>query len=629
MTQVVAPDAYHVASEVAGSVVELCQSVHGTAGKGKALLYLSSMKMLIDVPAPEDCIVLEWKVKAGDSVTPGQPLVLLKPTAKAGDSPQVAEGPRGALPAVSAASEDEAGGDWSGDLERLRNRLEAVVSRGRGDGRYTIRQRASVLAEPGSLREIGPTAGILEGDRFIPANFMLATGRVAGKTCVIGGEDFTVQGGSPNLPGLRKSRYCEELALQLRAPLVRLHEGAGGSIAGSGGSSGSGRTGINRAEGKPAARPSGEAVNDGHRFVPIALCLETVPVASAVLGSVAGLPAVRVAASHFAVMLEDAALLVAGARVVEQARGSSNQDLSKESIGGAAVHYKTGVVDVLVKSEAEVLEQIRRFLSYMPPHIGELPPRLRTGDDRARRDARLSGLVPTDRQRTFSMRSAIDMVVDEGSFFELKRGMARSLIVGFARLEGHVVGVLANDCTVQGGAMTALAAQKLKLFGEMCERFHIPLVHFVDEPGFMVGEEQEGTLLHGARAAHFAALCKVPTASVLVRRCFGVASYCHFGSQAAFVLAWPSSVSGPMPVQAGVQAAFKRQLEAADDPEAMRRALEARMEVRVSVWPRAEAFGVHDLIDPADTRPRLCEWLESVQAILQDNAFKARMQSRL
>eukprot|EP00933_Yihiella_yeosuensis_P049987 TRINITY_DN47748_c0_g1_i1.p1 TRINITY_DN47748_c0_g1~~TRINITY_DN47748_c0_g1_i1.p1 ORF type:complete len:528 (-),score=96.20 TRINITY_DN47748_c0_g1_i1:144-1727(-) len=514
------------------------------------------------------------------------------------------------------------------DLERLESRAAEIEARTRADGKPTVRQRAKLLVDAGTLREVGGNAGVWEGSSFVPANFLLALGRIDKRPVVVGGEDFSIKGGSPNLPGLRKSRYCEELALELRVPLIRLHEGAGGSVAGAKGSPATKTPKASeKASSSRASRGgggSGEAVNDPHRFRVIARCFETVPVASAVLGSVAGLPAVRVAASHFAVMVKGSALLVAGARVVEQARGGGSSQLSKEELGGARVHLHSGVIDAVVETEAEAMRLLRRFLSYLPPNAHERPPQIPERDARSRRDERLRTIVPADRQKSFAMREVLLATLDSGSFFELKRGMASSIIVGFGRLLGRVVGVVANDPMVRGGAMTALAAQKFRAFGELCERFHIPLIHFVDEPGFMVGEEDSGMLLHGARAAHFAALCSVPTATVLIRRCFGVATYCHYGSVTPLVLAWPSSRAGPMPVQAGVEAAFKRQLQQAEDPEALRRYLEDEAEKRLSPWARAESFSLHDIIDPSDTRPRLCDWLDSVEHRLTEHVLEAR-----
>jgi len=197
----------------------------------------------------------------------------------------------------------------------------------RPDGKLTIRDRAALLVDPESFLEQGPASGVYEKDQFVPGNFLLGTGLIGGQLVVVGGEDFAIKGGSPNLPGLRKSRYCEQIALELRAPLIRLHEGAGGSITGAGGSGAAQVAGAGKKNprenkktesGVQERRSQGEAVSNPHRFRVIAQCLDVIPVASAVLGSVAGLPAIRVAASHFAVMLTDAVLLVGGARVVEQ-----------------------------------------------------------------------------------------------------------------------------------------------------------------------------------------------------------------------------------------------------------------------------------------------------------------------
>ena len=482
---------------------------------------------------------------------------------------------------------------------------EAAIAKQHSQNRLTIRERIEKLIDPGSLEEMGPAAGtpvydengVLTG--LDPANFVLGFGKVGGRRIVVGGEDFTLRGGSPSAAGLRKSVYAEELAVQYRLPLVRLHEGSGGSVGGTGG--------------KGSSLPS--PVNAPARFRSVAQALGTVPVASAALGAVAGLPAGRLVASHFSVMSKSTAqILTAGPAVVARAMGEQK---TKDELGGWKVHTKNGTVDNGAEDEASCIAEIRRFLSYMPDNIYQLAPVINCDDPVDRCDEHLIEVVPRNRRQAFDMRSIIASVVDRESFFEMGRGYGRSQITGLARLNGQTVGVWANDGKFLAGSMTADGAHKARRFMELCETFSFPIVSLVDEPGFMIGSqaEREATIRHGASAVLTAALTTVPWVSVMIRRSFGVAQAAHYGPD-GYVIAWPSAESGPLPVEGGVAVAFRREIEAAPDPDARRRELEEQLAAKQSPFPRAEALGVHDLIDPRQTRPELCRWLDRVQPLL-------------
>jgi acetyl-CoA carboxylase carboxyltransferase component len=480
------------------------------------------------------------------------------------------------------------------------------VARHHARGRMTIRERIDSVLDGASFREIGPGAGGAERgedgslESFSPANFVLGFGRVDGRQVIVGGEDFTLRGGSPNEAGLRKSVYTEELALQYLMPLVRLHEGGGGSVTGAGGKGGA---------------PVGSPVFHAPRFQSVARTMWSVPVATAALGAVAGLPAARLVASHFSVMTkDDSQVLIAGPKVVERAL---RQTISKEEMGGAHIHAKNGVVDNLADDEADAFRQIRRFLSYMPRNAWELPPVIACEDPVDRREEALAAIVPEDRRKIYDMRKIIAMVADHGSVFEMAKGYAKGIIICLARLNGRVVGIFANDCKHYAGAMTAEGSQKVKRFITTCETFNIPIVTLVDEPGFMIGPEAEkaATIRYGAEAVLAAADCKVPWATVVVRRNFGVAAVAHYGP-GAYVLAWPSAEMGAVPVEGGVAVAFGREIAAHPDPEARRAELEAAMAHRYSAVPRAESLAIHDLIDPRETRPALCDWVERAEGML-------------
>jgi acetyl-CoA carboxylase carboxyltransferase component len=312
---------------------------------------------------------------------------------------------------------------------------------------------------------------------------------------------------------------------------------------------------------------------------------------------------------------DTAQVLTGGPALVERALG---ERLSKEELGSAEVHLKSGVVDNGAEDEAGVWRQIRAFLSYLPSNAWEAPPRRPCGDPPERREEELLAIVPRNRRRAYKVRRVIELVVDRDSFFELSPLYGRSMLVGLARANGHPIGVCANDCYHSGGAMTAEGAQKIRRFVELCDAFHLPVLSFVDEPGFMIGAaaERAGTIRYGMQAMFAVQQTRVPWLAVVLRKCFGVAAGLHLGP-CATVLAWPSAESGAMPVEGGVALAFRREIEAAPDPEARRRELEDELAAAQSVFPRAEDFGVHELIDPRSTRPLLCEWLDEIETQLR------------
>ncbi len=483
----------------------------------------------------------------------------------------------------------------------------AAIDRQHAKGRLTIRERIDTLLDAGSFEEQGRATAIPEFDDddqltgYVPANYVVGFGRIDGRRVTVGGEDFTLKGGSPNAAGLRKSVYAEHMACRFRTPLVRLLEGGGGSVRGSGRKGGT----------------VGEPVFAEPRFRIIAEAMGQVPIASAALGAVAGFPAGRLVASHFSVMTRHTAqVLIGGPALVERALGVK---MTKEELGGAKVHVRSGVVDNVAEDEHDAFRQIRRFLSYLPSHVRQRAPRLPCDDDVERMEPELLDAVPRDANAPFDMRRIVEMIVDAGSLFEMGAEYGPSQICALARLAGQPVGVLANDCRHYAGAMTAEAAQKYRRFVELCDTFHLPIVNFVDQPGFMIGPEAEraGTIRYGMAAVSAAVQASVPWASIQVHKGFGVATAAHYGNE-AYVLAWPSVETGALPLEGGVAVAYRREIAAAEDPEAKRRELEEALRSARSPYARAESFAVHELIDPRETRPMLCRWIEWIQPRLDE-----------
>ncbi|MEM9620431.1 MAG: carboxyl transferase domain-containing protein [Pseudomonadota bacterium] len=504
---------------------------------------------------------------------------------------------------------------WEAEVKELERRRFLAQQQGGKEGiakqhargRLTIRERIAEVLDSGSFREHGrATASPVYDDNgqvqeYVPANYVVGFGKIAERRVVVGGEDFTLKGGSPNAAGLRKSVYAEHLAVQYKVPLVRMLEGGGGSVAG----------------GAKKGGTVGEPVFTEPRFKIIADALSAVPVASGAMGAVAGFPAGRLVASHFAVMTRHTAqILIGGPALVERALGVK---MTKDELGGAQVHALSGIVDNLADDEHDAFRQIRRFLSYLPGSVWERTPRYPNSDPVDRMEQELLTAVPRESNAPFDMRQIVNMVVDADSFFEIGAAFGPSQICGFALLDGQPVGVLANDCRHYAGAMTAEAAQKYRRFVEMCDTFHVPVVNFVDQPGFMIGPESEraGTIRYGMAAVAAAAQSTIPWAVIQVHKGFGVATAAHY-APGNYVLAWPSVESGALPLEGGVAVAYHREIAAAENPEEKRHQLEERLRENRSPFPRAESFAVHELIDPRETRPMLCEWIDWIQPQLDN-----------
>jgi acetyl-CoA carboxylase carboxyltransferase component len=509
---------------------------------------------------------------------------------------------------------------WDPELEELRRRQELArrmggaerVERQHTSGRLTVRERIERLFDAGTFREIGSVAGRAsygpEGEiqDFLPANTIVGQGRIEGRRAIVEGDDFTVRGGAADAAIWEKTVWAERMAHDLRVPLVRLVDGTGGG--------GSVKTLETMGFTYVPPLPGWNVVIDN---------LSRVPVAAAALGPVAGLGAARVVASHFSVIVrETAQMFVAGPPLVAAAMGEAPD---KQELGGWRTQTRAGAIDNDAADEDDALAQICRFLSYLPANAWEAPPCVACDDPPDRRDESLLSLVPRDPRKPFKVGALLDAVLDRGSTFEIGTGYGRSLVTTFARLAGRPVGVLASDPRFYGGGMTADAADKLLRFVDVCDQFNLPMVNFVDQPGFVIGTqaEREGTIRRGTRALTALYQATVPLASVMVRKVFGVAGAGLVDRGRDSVRwAWPSGDWGSLPIAGGLLAAYRRELEASDDPEALYKEIEARLNAVRSPFRTAERFSVEEIIDPRDTRPLLCDWAERAHELVRLDAGK-------
>jgi acetyl-CoA carboxylase carboxyltransferase component len=498
---------------------------------------------------------------------------------------------------------------WEPELAELRHRQSLArelggkdrIARQHAGGRLTVRERIDRMLDPGTFREIGSIAGKANYDDegnivgFVPGNCVFGQGKVDGRPVVIAGDDFTLRGGSADASIKGKPKMSEEIATHYRMPIIRLIEGSGG-----GGS-------VKTIETTGRANLPG-GLTETTSFDLVARQMSQVPVVGLGLGSVAGLGAARLVASHYSVMVKEiAAVFVAGPPVVERL----GEPRSKQELGGWRIQLRCGAVDHAVDTEEQAFEAARRFLSFLPSSVHEVAPRVRGWDDPERRDPSLISAIPKVKQHAYHMRRIIGSVFDKDSFFEIGALFGRPIITGFARLDGWPVAVMAGDPLYEGGAWTADACSKIIRFVDLAQTFHLPVVHLVDCPGFQVGlrAESSAVIRWGVRALSAINQTTVPWCSVIVRNCYGVGGLGHQPvGHLCLRYAWPSASWGSLPLEGGIEAAYRAEIDAADDPDAKLEEIEERLNRLRSPYRTAEAFWVDEVIDPRDTRKLLCDF---------------------
>ncbi|TDD34104.1 acyl-CoA carboxylase subunit beta [Saccharopolyspora elongata] len=478
---------------------------------------------------------------------------------------------------------------------------ERRVNRAHDQGRYTIRERidraASAFYEVGEFAayEDVDATGKLRG--MMPASYVCGLGEFAGRAVAVGGEDFTVRGGAPQtyLDRMKGGLggFVEDLAHEYRIPLVLFMEGIGGDVA--------------------------AQAEKGHSYLVSSLSwqrsyelLAEVPVLTMVSGAAVGGTAGRTVLSHFSVMTKDSVLFAGGPPLVKRALGV---DVDKHELGGARVHTaESGCIDNLAEDEDDAIRQLQTVLGYLPQNVWEMPPRGDRSDPPDRWVDEVLDIIPENRRRPYKASKVVSAVVDRGSFFEVGARWGRAVTTGFARMDGIPVGIVASNPQHLGGALDAAAAEKQVRFVDTCSTFHLPIVYFVDVPGFMVGPNAErGNVVRwGMRAIQSIIQAEVPVVTIQVRKAYGMAvSATSSPDSLSLRLAWPTAEWGDLPVEGGVEAGFKHEIENAENPEEYRRLAEERMLALADPWKTAEAFGVENMIDPRDTREIVCAFLEA------------------
>ena len=630
----IAEDEEGVACPMDGSVLEVCVAEGDEVAAGANLVVMTAMKMETAVTAPCAGVVRSMQqLKVGDTVVTGQVMLVLSKTEGAGEG------------LVHVLKPDDTWRPMLDEVNTLRRlaieRLKPEskdpgVVRQYSRGKLTCRDRVMLLLDKDSFREVGSIAGFASYDEhgeiaaFTPANSIGGWGEVNSRTLIVCADDFTSRGGHSDGAIAAKSGYLDQLSIEMRMPSIRMLDGS------SGGGSVASMVPAQKKEGDSSAKESQGAISAGKprvaggggSFLPGHLGstmyteqLATVPVVNLLLGSVVGLGAAKAVLGHFSVMVRDIAqLFVAGPPVVSHAVG---YDITKEELGGWHIHCTNGSVDNLAETEEEAVVMTKQFLSYLPSSVYEAPPIKEPdpADPVDRWEEELFTLISRKRVTTFDMRRAITLMADKNSFFEIGGLWGTDQITGFVRFNGHPLGVIASDSRhVNGGALTADGCDKLKRHLDLCDLFHIPVLNLIDNPGFAVGVEHEiaGTIRKGGEWMVAFAQVKVPIFTVIMRRSFGVAgnNFATPRAAASMRVVWPATDAGGIPPEGGIEAAYKRQLAEAEDPEALRAELYARIEsARGPVGPLSK-FQMEEMIDPRETRRYVCEWVKMAYSVV-------------
>jgi len=503
---------------------------------------------------------------------------------------------------------------WQPEIDELNHRRKLTAKMGGKEGiekqhsrgKLTVRERIDKFADAGSFQEVGGLAGkgIYEDDKltsFTPAPYIIGVCTLNGRKAVLCGGDFTIRGAAGDVMVGDKQGFACHLACDWRLPYIRLLDATGGSV----------RTYEQIGRTYISNNPGTYRVEE---------LLQTAPVVALVLGSVAGLPAVEACFAHFTIMVKGISQLFPGGPPVVKAALGYN--ITKEELGDERTQiYQGGVADNLAETEGEAFDMAKRFLSYLPQNVWETPPRTEPTDDPNRREEALLSVIPRERTRGYNPYTILKHVLDKESFFEIAPKYGKSRITGLARANGYPIGVMINNPMFSGGSMDVAAGTKVIRFIQLCDTFHVPMVYFADEPGFMVGIEaqKQGIVRAGARTVCVTQNSRMPWLTFVIRQIYGVAGMLHDRAMRGMFkrVAWPSAHWGSMHIEGGTYAAYRREIEAAPDPEAKREEIERRLLAIASPLRTAEAFNIEDIIDPRETRPILCDFIETAQPILK------------
>ncbi len=492
------------------------------------------------------------------------------------------------------------------ELRRVRAKAlegggEDRIKKQKAKGKLTARERVELLLDPGTFNEIEPFI-THQGDemnllteRFYGDGVITGYGQISGRTVYLYSQDFTIYGGT--LSEMQSHKICRVMDLAVRngVPFIALIDSGGARI----------QEGV-RSMGGYAEMFRRNAQYSG-----------VIPQISVMLGPCAGGAAYSPALTDLVIMVEKQSFMfLTGPEVIKAVTG---EVIDSESLGGAAVHNSvSGVAHLSVESEKAALDMARHFLSYLPSNNVENPPYVQSNDDLGRMDEMLNSMIPIDPSEPYVMHQVIEKIIDTGSFLEIQPDWARNAIIGLARIGGHSVGIVGQEPSIMAGVIDIDAADKMTRFVRMCDCFNIPLVTFVDSPGFLPGIAQEhgGIIRHGAKLLYAYSEATVPKICVITRKAYGgayvVMSSKYLGTDVTY--AWPSAEIAVLGAEGAANILFKRQIESADDPGAERKKLAHEYREKFNNPYYAASTGyVDDIIEPRESRPKIIASLSALR----------------
>ncbi len=489
------------------------------------------------------------------------------------------------------------------ELASRRARLEqgggpAQIEKQHAAGKLTARERIEKLADPDSFQEVGlfmhhrATQFGMAG-KDVPADGVLTgCAKIGGRTFHVASQDFTVAGGAAGEVHCDKIAEMQKLSLKTGTPFVFINDSGGARV----------QEGIDSLAGY------------GKVFYQNVMLSGSVPQISVICGPCAGGASYSPALTDFIIQTRQAQMFITGPQVIKQVTG---EVVSAEELGGAAAHmHHSGVIHLIAENDDEAIYQCRRLLSFLPPNNLEDPPHL-PFDEPIESDPSLNHIVPVDPKQSYDVRTIIARVLDFQDFMEIQSGFATSVVIGFGRIQGKTVGIVANNPAFQAGALDINSSDKAARFVRFCNGFNIPLITFVDVPGFLPGVEQEygGIIRHGAKLLFAYSATTVPKLTVMLRKAYGggYIAMCSRELGADRIVAWPTAEIAVMGAEGATEIVFRREIDGAENKAAKRKELiDLYRNAFANPYVAAGRGLVDDVIEPAETRRYLAAALDAL-----------------